>query len=189
MERWVDIVGYEGLYLISDTGLVKSLDRVVDQISRHGEIMTRPYKGRSLKTRVSNNGYAYLHLSKDGVRTTKKIHRLVAEHFIERVEGKEHVNHINGNKVDNVYTNLEWCTPQENIRHSVETGLKPKQQFGEYANAFKGAILVYKDGVLLDRLCGMLDQLEKGYSPCCISSVIKGRQKTHKGCTFIKEIL
>lgn len=53
----------------------------------------------------------------------RPIHRYVAQTFIPRVEGKTHVNHINGVKSDNRVENLEWCTPTENMRHARDTGL------------------------------------------------------------------
>jgi hypothetical protein len=51
------------------------------------------------------------------------IHRIVAIAFVPKVEGKPHVNHRDGVKANNHYTNLEWCTPQENNEHGVKMGL------------------------------------------------------------------
>jgi len=48
---------------------------------------------------------------------------LVAFAYLDRIEGKDIVNHIDGNKLNNDYRNLEWCTYSENIKHAFRTGL------------------------------------------------------------------
>ena len=86
---------------------------------------------RPLKPRFDKYGYLYVNLCKDGARKTKKIHRLVAEHFIENKMSKPQVNHINEVKHDNRVENLEWCTAKENYNHgsaiSLSSGGRSKQ--------------------------------------------------------------
>ena len=65
-------------------------------------------------------GYEYVNLN----CVSKTIHRLVAITFIENIDNKKEVNHINGIKHDNRIENLEWCTRRENIKHSYKTGLR-----------------------------------------------------------------
>ncbi len=69
-------------------------------------------------------GYLYTVLYKDKKRYCATVHRLVALNFIKKVIGKRHVNHLNGNKLDNRVENLEWCTSGENQRHAINSGLK-----------------------------------------------------------------
>lgn len=64
-----------------------------------------------------------MNLYKNKISKTHKIHRLVAKYFVNTVENKEQVNHIDGNKQNNHYSNLEWCTTQENTKHALENGL------------------------------------------------------------------
>jgi len=52
-----------------------------------------------------------------------KVHRIVAKHFLDSQNGKNEVNHIDGNKLNNNADNLEWCTKSENIKHAHNTGL------------------------------------------------------------------
>lgn len=74
---------------------------------------------RSGKTK----GYDTVALMKSGVQVGRSVHRLVAEHFLDRVDEKNEVNHKDGNKLNNKADNLEWVSRKENMRHSVKTGL------------------------------------------------------------------
>lgn len=106
MEIWKDIDGYEGLYQVSNLGRVKSL----------------PKNGRASVIRkfsFDKDGYYKLFLWKDGVPKCKKVHRLVAEHFIPNPENKPCTDHINTIKTDNRVENLRWCTTLENNRNPL----------------------------------------------------------------------
>ena len=67
-------------------------------------------------------GYLIVTLCHEGVRKNKRVHRLIAESFIPNPQNKAHVNHIDGNKLNNTITNLEWNTPKENTNHSIKLG-------------------------------------------------------------------
>lgn len=75
---------------------------------------------------VIKNGagfYKTVRLRKDGKPKTYKLHRLLAEAFLFKPEGKNYVNHKDGNKLNNDLSNLEWCTHQENMMHAYKMGL------------------------------------------------------------------
>lgn len=109
-EVWKDISGYEGRYMISNLGRVKSLPNV----SRSGE--------RVLTPNIKPTGYSEAHLCKDGKGSKRLVHRLVADAFIIKVYGKHDINHIDCNRSNNCVTNLEWCTRRENTQHGMKYG-------------------------------------------------------------------
>lgn len=115
MEVWKDIEGYEGIYQVSNTGRVRSLDRL-NSIGQNR-------KGKILKEKVHTNGYHFVTLYKNKTRREKLIHRIVAETFLENKGNKRVVNHIDGVKTNNNVSNLEWATHKENSVHAVKTGL------------------------------------------------------------------
>jgi hypothetical protein len=92
-------------------------------ISNKGNLMNVK-NGKKLKTVINNNGYLEVQLSTKGVRKNYRIHRLVAMMFLENSEDKPYVNHIDGDKLNNKTSNLEWCTAQENDIHARKTKLK-----------------------------------------------------------------
>tara|TARA_R110000737_G_C14376353_1_gene449735 strand:+ start:168 stop:692 length:525 start_codon:yes stop_codon:yes gene_type:complete len=120
MEEFRDIKGYEGLYQVSNLGRVKSLSRTIYKVDG----TTQTFKDKIRSSTFNGRGYLQLGLTKNGKCKTCKVHRLVSETFIPNIEGKKEVNHLDGNKANNILSNLEWCTPSENVQHAYDTGLK-----------------------------------------------------------------
>jgi hypothetical protein len=109
IERWKDIEGTNGRYEISNKGRVWS--NVSDKY-----LAAHP------------NGQGYLHVLiywPDSSRSTKKIHKLVAQHFLAkpRDKSKSQINHKDGNKLNNHVSNLEWCDGSHNTQHAYDIGL------------------------------------------------------------------
>lgn len=143
-EIWKDIKGFEGSYEISNFGNVRSLDRY-----RYCKSKTVPnfIKGQILKQRLDKDGYPVVNLKSKGKSHIKKIHRLVAEAFIENTENKETINHKNGIKTDNRIENLEWATVTENNRHrSINWLSKPALTKEQITYIQKNVVLGQKNG-------------------------------------------
>lgn len=113
-EVWKPVKGFKGVYIVSNHGNLKSLDReFVDSIGRR-----RPVKGINKSCWSDKDGYIVSRISYKGKTHICKLHRLVAEAFIPNIENKPCVNHINGFKSDNEVSNLEWVTVKENNIHA-----------------------------------------------------------------------
>ena len=114
-ERWEPIVGYEGLYEVSNLGKVRNSR--IGTHNYHKELALQP------NGRRGSAKYISIGLWKNNKPKYKYLHRLVAEAFIPNPDNKLYVNHIDGYPYNNAVTNLEWCTAHENMQHAVDTGL------------------------------------------------------------------
>lgn len=117
---WKDVVGYEDIYEVSNTGLVRSHKNKITYTERHG---VRHWKPRILKDKTPNGRDVRVSLWKNGKSKDYLVHRLVAEAFIPKVEGKTCINHIDGNPKNNRVSNLEWCNHNENNNHAFDNDL------------------------------------------------------------------
>lgn len=118
-EEWRDVQGYVGLYQISSFGRVKSLARKIDHgqyIEDRGDVIMTPF--------LNKNGYFTVMLHKNRKKKQHRIHQMVARAFIPNPLGKEMINHIDCNTLNNRVDNLEWCTNSENQIHAMKNGLK-----------------------------------------------------------------
>lgn len=104
------VVGYEGLYMVSNDGNVRSLG------GRRG---SRP---RMLK-QEHFKGYRKVSLCRDGRGRGALVHRLVGQAFIPNPSRLPYINHIDGGKANNKVANLEWVDQQSNVTHAWSTGL------------------------------------------------------------------
>lgn len=121
-EEWRSVAGFEGLYEVSNTGRVRSLDRTELVFSPRTNAFKRTRKGRELKQYVDRYGYMKVVLLKDGKPNYFTVHRLVATAFVEKDEQRNTVNHIDCNTQNNNADNLCWVTNRENIDYSHNLG-------------------------------------------------------------------
>jgi len=90
-------------------------------VNKKGQIFTKK-NGSIMKTTLNDKGYPCVGLSVNGKKVFKRVHRIVAETFIPNPENKPHVNHKDRDRANYHFDNLEWCTPSENVIHSVRNG-------------------------------------------------------------------
>ena len=164
-EVFEDLKGYEDTYQISEFGRIFSKRRLVGN---------KIIFGRELEPQLTSDGYLKVTLSKDGTSKRFYVHRLVAMQFIDNINNLEQVNHIDGNKLNNNVTNLEWCTKEENQNHAVEHNL---MQHGE---ARPSAILKESEVIEIYKAKGILSSAQLsakyGVSKNTINRILRGEK-------------
>jgi len=117
-DNWKDVPGYEGFYKAHKSGKVKSLEKLLPNRSGF-----RKTKEIIIANTDNGTGYKICSLSKNTIRKSILLHRIIAITFLENPLNLNEVNHKDGNKLNNDADNLEWCTRQQNIDHSWKTKL------------------------------------------------------------------
>jgi hypothetical protein len=146
IESWKDIAGFDGLYQISNLGRVKSLEKTYYA----GNYMSKRVQKEIILKPYSTSRYLCINLSNKGFNKNYKIHRLVALHFIPIIEGKNEVNHIDGNRLNNDVSNLEWSNRSENQLHAYKVGLQKTKKGSELV--YSRPVLNTENGVFYDTI-------------------------------------
>lgn len=133
-EKWRDVVGYEGLYQVSNLGRIKSLYHFpANKIGNDDKSKSRILRQGKATHGRTNDCYVVV-LCKNKIKKTSNVHRLVAIAFIPNPLNKPHINHIDGNPLNNICTNLEWCTPKENTQDALRRGTFKEGENGPNAS-------------------------------------------------------
>lgn len=120
-EVWKPVVGYEGLYEVSNMGEVRGLPRTV--LTQKG--WYQHVKGITLRQKNTKDGYKEVTLLKGSKPKSIRAHRVVAFAFLGAPSSPDlEVNHKDGNKQNNCVSNLEWVTSSENQKHAYRMGLQ-----------------------------------------------------------------
>lgn len=138
MENWKSIVGFEGFYEASNTGLIKSLSRTILCTHINGSLYSKTTKEKMIKPLLSKAGYYHLTLCKNGTQKQFYIHFIIADNFfIGPRPIIFQINHKDGNKLNNNDWNVEITTPSENIRHAHRIGLinRKRPHVGKLSNS------------------------------------------------------
>lgn len=167
---WKPIKGYEGLYEVSSEGRVKSMSRTVN--APRGRTLELPERMMSLTK--EKEGYLVVGLRINGKLSQKRVHRLVAEAFIDNPLNKTQVNHINEVKNDNRLENLEWVTPKENTNH----GTCIERRANKLSIAVVGICKETSEEIVFT---SSMEAQRNGFSATSITACCKGRRKSHKG--------
>lgn len=153
--------GFEGLYEISNLGYVIGVERIIEFKN------TKRHIKRHINKNIPNpkNKYIYVYLFKNNKNYAKRLHRLLAEHFIPNPENKPNINHIDGNRQNNNLSNLEWVTSKENSRHMYDVlGFKtPREKIDKMRESQKGE-KHHKSKLKEEQVLEIRKKLKDGYS-------------------------
>lgn len=183
IEEWRDIPEYESFFMISSFGRIKSMDRTVER-SRNGVIHMLPLKGKIISQFLDGGGYPGVKITKNGVVKWFHTHRMVGLIFIKNPGRLPEINHLYGDKWDNVYLNLEWSTKSDNLKHAFRTGLKKSKfsKFGKGNPKSKPVDQFSKLGIYIKTFAGQQEaSRETGVDQSMIWHVCNGKRKTGGG--------
>lgn len=194
-EIWKDIEGFEEAYQVSSLGNIRSKNRViVDKLNRR-----RYEKSQPIKLMKDRDGYVTFNAKYGGKNKQLKVHREVAKCFVDNPNNYPCIDHIDGVRSNNLYTNLRWCTAKQNANFELAKENKRRATLMSYiendelrkirAEALRKTkskkVEVFFDGVSI----GMFDSHREAskalkISESSITSCIRGRMKSGKGYTF-----
>lgn len=175
-EVWKPIPGFESRYEVSNRGRIRSVDRT---IMRAGA--KRMYKKLSvvLKPRLDKDGYHFVSIYRNSKPHHLKVHRIVAEAFLQKADSKDEVNHKDFDKINNCVENLEWCSHQQNVRHANSNG----------RHGGRGTkIQAVKDSVVVHTFESTKNAELAGFHRGAIYKVLNGIWKHHKGLQWRRSI-
>ena len=174
---------YEGLYKVSNWGKIMILN------------YKNTGKAKLMKPSQEKNGYLKIVLSKNRKRKTCRVHRLIAETFLENPENKPQVNHKDEDKtnnfvflnedgsVDKEKSNLEWKTPKENSNHGTRNERIAKANTN--GKKSKPVLQLSLDGELIREYPSIMECVRNGFNQSAVCLCCNGKQKTHKGFRFM----
>lgn len=179
VEEWRPVVGYEGIYEVSDWGNVRSVDKTVNCLVYGKYKIKRHIKSAVLKKAITTWGYNQVMLYKDSIGKHKSVHRLVAEAFIPNPNNLPEINHKDECKTNNTVENLEWCDATYNKNYGGRTNKVAKKLLNRPDQSKK----VYQytmDGELVKIWPSVSECGRNGYNERCIFGCSRGEFKQHK---------
>lgn len=180
-EIWKDVVGYEGLYAVSNLGRVASYERYVVGSRRKCMRFNKARIMSPRKSKTYNGGYYAVELKRDGQAQRFYVHRLVASHFIKNNDPlKKEVDHIDCNTLNNKLENLRWVTHSENQRNKNTLEKFSKSHTGKPILARWIAVVGIKGDEIV-KFATLKEAKAFGFHPSAICRCCKGKQSQHKG--------
>lgn len=167
-EIWKEVPGYDGRYLVSS----------------HGKVYSK-YLNREVSLNDRGNGYLFVVLSRKGKKKNVFVHKLVAELFVGNPNNLKEVDHIDGNKTNNHYSNLRFVTHRENMCNPVSVKVRNEAIIKKQGVPIE----VYKNGIKIAEYSCLMEAA-RNLNCCCtnISKHLRGIGKQVKGYVFKRVI-
>lgn len=175
-EIWKSFSDYPSLE-VSNLGRVRTKDRIV--MRKDGT--KYPVNGRILKQCFDRHGYLYVCPSVNGKRVHLYLHRMAATCFIPNSNNLPEVNHKDNNPTNNIVSNLEWCTHEQNMAYKEKFGVSSAEALGRpvvAVNLDTFEVFWFESQREAERKLGVTNQ--------CINGVVKGRRKKTCGHWFCR---
>lgn len=186
IEVWKDVVGYEGIYKVSNLGKIKSLTRSVFCKKK-----ARVFNGKIMSLQDNRRGYMTVLLRINGKEKRKYVHRLVCESFLNNTENYKQVNHKDGIRNNNNLNNLEYCTASYNAKHSYSNLNRVRPHIGKtYELSFNSKPIIQYDLNMnfINRYSCSKEASEKTNTHyTCISMVLNKKRKKANNFIWIYE--
>lgn len=181
-EVWKDVVGFEGLYLVSNYGRIKTVARIQPCVGKKGCDSYVIIKEKIKKIADNGHGYSIVNLSCNNKPKMKYVHRLVAEAFIPNADLLPQINHKDENKSNNKVDNLEWCTCLYNNLYGTA---KERSHNTYIKNGNNRAINSFTlDGKLVRRYATAHEVEKEGLSRRSVYNVCENRARSYKGLVY-----
>lgn len=179
-EIWKDVIGYEGLYMVSSFGRVISLER---KVSNGKSFRIVPFSIK--KPNIINDSQNYkrfeYHLYKNH-RERKAItaHRLVATAFIPNPNNYPSIDHIDANPLNNNVNNLRWCDNIINMNNPITRERISAYKKGKFNTRKSKPVVQLKDGLIIAKYPSTMETKRNGYTQGSVSACCRGKLKSHK---------
>lgn len=185
-EEWRDVVGFEGLYMVSSLGRVISLKREVRNthcscrvVEQH--ILT-PNKNASRPKYIRHSYHLY-----KNKRNRKSItaHRIVATAFIPNPNNYPDIDHIDGNPLNNNVHNLRWCNKVMNMNNPITRKRLSNSKTGKLNTKKSMPVVRISNDGMIETFPSVMEAYRNGYNHSSILKCCKHKMHTHKGCKWM----